>query len=51
MAVDMTMPILVIDDYAAMRRIIRMLLLELGFTNIDQADDGSAALAKLHERS
>ena len=51
MAVDMTMPILVVDDYAAMRRIIRVLLLELGFTNIDQADDGSAALAKLHERS
>jgi two-component system chemotaxis response regulator CheY len=41
------MKFLVVDDFATMRRIIRNLLKELGFTNIDEADDGIAALAKL----
>jgi two-component system, chemotaxis family, chemotaxis protein CheY len=51
MAVEMAMPILVVDDYAAMRRIIRVLLAELGFTNIEQAEDGKSALTKLRQRS
>jgi two-component system chemotaxis response regulator CheY len=41
------MKFLVVDDFATMRRIIRNLLKELGFTNVDEADDGIAALAKL----
>jgi len=47
MAVDMNMPILIIDDYKTMLRIIRNLLKQLGFDNVDEATDGSAALAKM----
>ena len=50
MAVDMTMPILVVDDYNTMIRIIRNLLKQLGFEDIDDASDGSAALAKMREK-
>lgn len=50
MAVEMNMPILVVDDYATMVRIIRNLLGQLGFSNIDDASDGQAALAKLKEK-
>ena len=38
---------LVVDDFATMRRIIRNLLKELGFSNVDEAEDGVTALAKL----
>ena len=38
---------LVVDDFATMRRIVRNLLKELGFTNVDEAEDGVAALSKL----
>jgi len=41
------MPILVVDDYNTMIRIIRNLLKQLGFENVDDASDGSAALAKM----
>src|SRR4051794_3084756 len=41
------MKILVVDDFSTMRRIVRNLLKELGYTNIDEAEDGAAALAKL----
>ena len=47
MAVDLSMPILVVDDYNTMIRIIRNLLKQIGFEDIDDATDGSAALAKL----
>jgi two-component system chemotaxis response regulator CheY len=47
MAVDLSMPVLVVDDYSTMIRIIRNLLKQLGFENIDDASDGSAALDKL----
>ncbi|HBB56243.1 MAG TPA: two-component system response regulator, partial [Hyphomonadaceae bacterium] len=47
MAVDMSMPILVVDDYQTMVRIIRNLLKQLGFENVDEAADGQAALAKM----
>ena len=50
MAVDLSMPVLVVDDYATMIRIIRNLLRQLGFENIDEASDGRAALAKLRAR-
>ncbi len=48
MAVDFNMPILIIDDYRTMLRIIRNLLKQLGFTNVDEASDGISALNKLH---
>ena len=50
MAVDLTIPVLIVDDYNTMVRIIRNLLRQLGFEHIDDANDGSAALAKMHER-
>ncbi len=50
MAVDVSMPVLVVDDYNTMIRIIRNLLKQLGFEHIDDAADGSAALEKMRER-
>ena len=50
MAVDMNMPILIVDDYKTMLRIIRNLLKQLGFDNVDEATDGSAALLKLRQK-
>ena len=50
MAIDMSMPVLVVDDYNTMIRIIRNLLKQLGFEDVDDATDGSAALAKLREK-
>jgi two-component system chemotaxis response regulator CheY len=47
MAVDLSMSVLVVDDYNTMIRIIRNLLKQLGFDNIDDASDGSAALNKM----
>ncbi len=38
---------LVVDDFATMRRIVRNLLKELGFTNVEEAEDGAVALSKL----
>ena len=49
-AVDMNMPILIVDDYKTMLRIIRNLLKQLGFNNVDEATDGAAALAKLRDK-
>ncbi|WP_419902505.1 response regulator [Kiloniella sp.] len=45
--VDMNMPILIVDDYKTMLRIVRNLLKQLGFNNVDEATDGSSALQKL----
>jgi two-component system chemotaxis response regulator CheY len=47
MAFDPSMPILVVDDYNTMVRIIRNLLRQLGFQDVDDAADGSAALSKM----
>jgi two-component system chemotaxis response regulator CheY len=47
MAVDLSMPILVVDDYNTMIRIIRNLLKQLGFEDIDDAADGASALSKM----
>jgi two-component system chemotaxis response regulator CheY len=41
--------VLVVDDYATMRRILHSLLLQIGFKHIDDAGDGGAALAKLRD--
>ena len=50
MSVDKSMSILIVDDYRTMLRIIRNLLKQLGFENVDEATDGSAALQKIRER-
>jgi len=39
--------ILVVDDFPTMRRIIRNLLKDLGYENVDEAEDGAIALEKL----
>ena len=39
---------LVVDDFSTMRRIVRNLLKELGYTNVDEAEDGVVALQKLN---
>lgn len=51
MAVDKSMQVLVVDDYNTMRRIIRNLLKQLGFDNVDEAADGGEAFTKLHEKN
>lgn len=48
---DPKMKFLVVDDFSTMRRIVRGLLKELGFVNVDEAEDGVAALAKLRSES
>ena len=47
MAVDLSMSVLVVDDYSTMIRIIRNLLKQLGFENIDDASDGQDYSVKL----
>ncbi|HXU94159.1 MAG TPA: chemotaxis response regulator CheY [Gallionella sp.] len=44
---DPNMKFLVVDDFSTMRRIVRNLLKELGFTNVEEAEDGVDALTKL----
>ena len=44
---DKNMKILVVDDFPTMRRIVRNLLKELGYGNVDEAEDGAAGLARL----
>jgi two-component system chemotaxis response regulator CheY len=51
MAVDMNMNILIVDDYKTMLRIMRNLLRQLNFVNVDEASDGAAALEKLRTKN
>lgn len=46
-SVDHNMPILVVDDFSTMRRIVRSCLRQLGFENVTEAEDGAIALSKL----
>lgn len=50
MTLDFSMPILVVDDYQTMIRILRNLLKQIGFREIDDAPDGSTALTRLRNR-
>lgn len=47
MPMDRTMNVLIVDDYKTMLRIIRNLLKQLDFDNVEEATDGAEALAKL----
>ncbi|MGH1399270.1 MAG: response regulator [Alphaproteobacteria bacterium] len=47
MAVDKNMSVLIVDDYNTMLRIIKNLLKQLGFSNVDEASDGEEALEKV----
>lgn len=51
MAVDKNMSVLIVDDYKTMLRIVRNLLKQLGFNNVDEATDGSQALEKARAKS
>jgi two-component system chemotaxis response regulator CheY len=51
MDVARDLPILVVDDYPVMRRIVGLLLCQLGFTDVDEAADGAIALAMLRRRA
>ncbi|WP_444677500.1 chemotaxis response regulator CheY [Halomonas sp. E19] len=48
---DKNMSFLVVDDFPTMRRIVRSLLKELGYTNVEEAEDGQEALNKLRSGS
>ncbi|MFT5635192.1 MAG: two-component system chemotaxis response regulator CheY [Cognaticolwellia sp.] len=48
-SLDKNMKVLVVDDFSTMRRIIKNLLRDLGFTNISEADDGNTALPMLKD--
>jgi two-component system chemotaxis response regulator CheY len=48
---DQNMKILTVDDFSTMRRIIRNMLRQLGYTNIVEAEDGAEALRLLHKET
>lgn len=50
MAFDRSLPILIVDDYRTMLRIIRNLLKQVGFENVEEATDGTMALQKLRDK-
>ena len=50
MPVNLSMPVLVVDDYNTMIRIIRNLLKQIGFQDVDDASDGASALAKMRAK-
>ncbi len=50
MAADKSMNVLVVDDYRTMIRIVRNLMLQLGFQNVDDATDGSTALQMIQSK-
>ena len=50
MPLNLSMPVLVVDDYNTMVRIIRNLLKQLGFEDVDDAPDGASALAKMRAK-
>ncbi|MET0314866.1 MAG: response regulator [Hansschlegelia sp.] len=51
MALNTAIPVLIVDDYSTMLRIIRNLLKQIGFEDVDEASDGSQALGKMREKS
>jgi two-component system chemotaxis response regulator CheY len=50
MSLDPSMSVLVVDDYSTMVRIIRNLLRQIGFADVDDARDGASALEKMHTK-
>ena len=47
MPIDKSMPVLIVNDYRTMLRIVRNLLKQIGFDNVEEATDGTEALTKL----
>ena len=50
MSVYLKMPVLIVDDYATMLRIVKNLLKQIGFENVDEASDGGAALQMMKRK-
>lgn len=50
MSVDKNMNVLIVDDYTTMLRIVKNLLKQLGFNNVDEATDGTMALEKVKSK-
>ena len=50
MALDLSMTMLIVDDYATMRRILKNIFKQLGYTRFVEADDGSTALEQLEKQ-
>ncbi len=50
MSLNLAMKVLVVDDYPVMVRIVRALLSQIGFTNVEDAANGEAALKQMQER-
>jgi two-component system chemotaxis response regulator CheY len=48
--IDTSLDVLIVDDYKTMLRIIRNLLKQIGFENVDEASDGTEALSKLRAK-
>ncbi|MDX9786393.1 MAG: chemotaxis response regulator CheY [Desulfobacterales bacterium] len=48
---DLSMKVLIVDDFATMRRIMKNILKQIGFTNIIEADDGTSAIEELKKTS
>jgi len=46
---DLKIKILVVDDFSTMRRIVKNILKQIGYTEVDEAEDGNGALAKLRQ--
>ncbi|MEM7570972.1 MAG: response regulator, partial [Pseudomonadota bacterium] len=51
MSLSASTPILVVDDYKTMLRILRNLLKQLGLDNVDEATDGTMALSKMRSKN
>jgi two-component system chemotaxis response regulator CheY len=49
--IDKNMTVLVVDDYATMRKIVRNLLKQIGFANVEEAADGGEALVKMRDHA
>jgi two-component system chemotaxis response regulator CheY len=49
-SLDKKMPILIVDDFSTMRRVMKNCLTKLGFENVTEAEDGSDALSKLKDQ-
>jgi len=50
-AVDLNMPVLIVDDYKTMLRTMGKLMRKLGFANVDEVSNGQEALERLHRQS
>lgn len=50
MALDTSVPVLVVDDFRMMINILRTLLRQIGFVDVDDANDGNAALAQMRRK-